>query len=363
MSSPARIGVELGARRYDVVLGHGVLTELAAQVPLPPHARHAALVTNPVVDGLYGAQVRAALTAAGLAVTTVTVPDGESAKRLDVLADCYAAFAAIPLGRDDVVVALGGGVVGDLGGFAAATWHRGVALVQVPTTLLAQVDAAIGGKTGVNLPEGKNLVGAFHQPLAVLADTATLATLPLRERRAGLGELAKYGFIDDAAVLTALERDPSAAVAGDPGLLADPIRRGIATKARIVAADEQEGGERMLLNYGHTIGHAIEALTGYTRYLHGEAVGLGMLAVARIGEELGVSEDGLAARTAALLADLGLPTDGVGLAGSEVRAVLGRDKKARAARPRFVLCRQPGQAFVTDEVPAAAIDRAVASLA
>ena len=363
MSAPARLRVDLAERGYDVVVGEGLLAGLAEHLPVPAHAERAALVTNATVDRLYGDAVRAGLAAAGLEAHTITVPDGEDAKSLSVAETGYHRLAAIPLRRDDLVVALGGGVVGDLAGFLAATWHRGVAVAQLPTTLLAQVDAAVGGKTGINLPEGKNLVGAFHQPLIVLADTQTLATLPERERRAGLGEVAKYGFIDDVAVLERLEAEPAAAVAGDPTVLTEVVRRGVAVKARIVAADEREGAERMLLNYGHTIGHAIEALTGYTRYRHGEAVALGMVAAARLGERLGVSETGLAARTVALLDALGLPTGGVRLDPGAVAEVLARDKKARGRGLRFILCATPGRAEVVEDVPAGAVEEVCASLA
>jgi 3-dehydroquinate synthase len=237
-----------------------------------------------------------------------------------------------------------------------------VAVVQVPTTLLAQVDAAIGGKTAVNLAEGKNLVGAFHQPLAVVADVSTLSTLPPRERRSGLGEVAKYGFIADPRVLELLEADPAAAVEGDPGVLTEVVRRGIAVKARIVAADEREAGERALLNYGHTFGHAIETLTGYGVYRHGEAVALGMVAAARLGERLGVTEAGLADRTVALLAPLGLPVSGLRLDPGAVRDVMARDKKARGGI-RFVVCRRPGEAILVDEPDGRVLDEVLRSLA
>jgi 3-dehydroquinate synthase len=296
-----------------------------------------------------------------LDVHPVLVPDGEEAKTLGTLEVVYHRLAGIPLHRDDVVVALGGGVVGDLAGFAAATWNRGVGLVQLPTTLLSQVDAAIGGKTGVNLPEGKNLVGAFHQPLAVIADTVTLATLPARERRAGLGEAVKYGFIADPVVLELLEREPDAAQAGDPVVLAEVVRRGVAVKAEIVAADEREGGRRALLNYGHTVGHAIEALTGYGTYRHGEAVALGMVFAARLGERLGVSQAGLAARTVELLAALGLPTRGLLLDPAVVWEVLARDKKHRGG-VRFVLCPRPGSALLVDQPDRRLVEEVLQSL-
>jgi 3-dehydroquinate synthase len=357
-----RVPVPVQGSEHEVIIGPGILDEVGALVPWPAGARVAAVVTNEVVGGLYGSRLTSSLERAGLTVHEVLVPDGEEAKTLAHLEAVHRELAAIPLNRADVVVALGGGVVGDLAGFAAATWNRGVAVVQVPTSLLAQVDAAVGGKTGVNLPEGKNLVGAFHQPIAVVSDTGTIATLPERERRAGLGEVAKYGFIADPGILDLLEARPQDAAHGDPSLLAEIVGRGIAVKARVVAADEREGGERALLNYGHTIGHAIETLAGYGTYRHGEAVGLGMLAEARLGESLGVTEAGLAERTGALLRVLGLPTSGVRLDRDAVWAVLARDKKAHHG-VRFVLCRRPGDALVVDPPPAELVDAAVASLA
>jgi 3-dehydroquinate synthase len=357
-----RIPVPVASQPYDVVVGAGLLAQLCECVPPPPHARRAALVTCAPVGTRYASGVRRALMDAGLGVELITVPDGEESKNLDVLASLYHRFAAIPLRRDDLVVALGGGVVGDLAGFAAATWNRGVALIQVPTTLLAQVDAAIGGKTAVNLPEGKNLVGAFHQPIGVVADTKTLATLPSRERRSGLGEVAKYGFIADAAVLELLEQRPDDAVAGDADLLAEIVRRGVAVKARIVAADERESGERALLNYGHTVGHAIEALAGYRTYRHGEAVSLGMVFAARLGERLGITEAGLAERTVALLQGIGLPTGGLRVDPARVWDLLARDKKARGG-VRFVLCCRPGVAMVVDQPDRRLVDEILRSLA
>ena len=356
-----RIPVALAERGYDVVVGPGLLDDLSSQLTLPPGTARAAVVTVAPVEALYGERVMAGLQAMGLEVHPIVVPDGEGAKTLETLDAVYHRLAAMPLGRSDVVVALGGGVAGDLAGFAAATWNRGVPVIQLPTTLLAQVDAAIGGKTGINLPEGKNLVGAFHQPLVVVADTASLTTLPPRERRAGLGEAVKYGFIADPAVLDLLEARPGDAVEGDIDVLTELVQRGVAVKARIVAADEREAGERALLNYGHTFGHAIEAATGYGTYRHGEAVALGMVAAARLGERLGVSEDGLADRTVALLDALELPTVGVRVDPALLWSLMTRDKKARAG-VRFVLCERPGHAVVVDEPDRRIVDAVLRTL-
>jgi 3-dehydroquinate synthase len=347
---------------YTVAIGAGLLDRLDELVKPPPHARHVAVVSSGVPYHRYAPPVATALRRLDLDVHLVELPDGEGHKTFATLEQCCRALARIPLGRDDLVVAVGGGVIGDLVGFAAAIWNRGIAVVQVPTTLLGQVDAAVGGKTAVDLPEGKNLVGAFHQPLAVVADVDTLGTLPERERRAGLGEVLKYGFIADPEVLRILEAHPSEAVAGEPELTADLVERSVSVKARVVAGDERESGERALLNYGHTVGHAIEALGGYATFLHGEAVALGMVFAARLGERLGISEPGLADRTVAALRGLGLPTGGVRLDPAEVWELLRRDKKARGG-VRFVVCSRPGHAQMVDQPDVALVDEVLATLA
>jgi 3-dehydroquinate synthase len=348
------------AEPYDVVIGRGVLGDIGAWVP-PTGARRAALVAAPTVAGSHAARVAAGLRAAGFEVHGTSVPDGEASKSLDVLGGLYDWLASIPLGRGDMVVAVGGGVITDLAGFAAATWHRGVAVVQVPTTLLAQVDAAIGGKTGVNLAAGKNLVGAFHQPVVVVVDVDVLDTLPTRELRAGLAEIIKCGFIRDAAILGLVEDDPEAALDPRGEVLVDLVRRAATVKAAVVGADSYEHGVRALLNYGHTFGHALEALTGYTRYRHGEAVGIGMRYAARVGELAGVSVAGLERRTSGVLQRLGLPTDCPPLEAAAVFAAMARDKKARNGL-RLVLCERPGHARVVDAPPRPLLEQALADV-
>lgn len=358
---PTRIPVALPGAVHDVLVGPALLQGAADVVPLPARATKVAVVTNDVVAAMHGGSLCGSLADSGLEVVPIPIPDGEEAKTLGTLESVYGRLAAARVGRDDLVVTLGGGVVTDLGGFVAATWHRGLPVVHCATTLLAQVDAAVGGKTGVNLSAGKNLVGAFYQPAAVLCDTETLRTLPAREVRNGLGEVAKYGFIADPDVLGLLERHPDAAVAGDPDVLTEVVVRGVVVKVRVVVADEREAGERALLNYGHTLGHAVEVVTGYGRYGHGEAVALGMVFAARLAERLGVAGAGLAERTVALLRPLGLPTGGLDADPEALLAAMRGDKKARGGI-RFVLCRRPGEALLVEPPDEAVVREVLATL-
>jgi 3-dehydroquinate synthase len=334
-----RIEVRLGPdRRYPVIVGRGVLEGFAAHVSLPAAARRALVVSQPpILAAGHVAPVEAALRDAGVEVTRQLVPDGEPAKAVDVLAAIWRAAAGVPLTRDDLVVAVGGGVVGDLAGFAAATYGRGIAILQVPTTLLAQVDAAIGGKTGINLPEGKNLVGAFHQPVAVVCDVTTLATLPPRILVEGFGEIIKYGLIHDHLVLERLEQATPLVRGDDLSVLEELVSRSADAKARIVGADEREAGVRAYLNFGHTYGHAVETLTGYDKVLHGEAVAIGMVVALRLGERLGHTPLELVTRGERLLAHLGLPVRGPRLDREAVWRVMARDKKAGPDGVRFVV--------------------------
>jgi len=360
-ASTFQIEVPVPGNAYRVTIGPHLLDGLPSFIEVPPGAAQGVLVTSERIHALYGQRVRDGLAALGLRVGTVFVPDGEAAKSLPTLESCWREFARLDVGREDVVVALGGGVVGDLAGFAAATWARGVPFLQLPTTLLAQVDSAIGGKTGVNLAEGKNLVGAFHQPQAVVADTSSLRTLPARERRSGLAEVVKYGFIADPPVLDLLEGHPGDAVAGEPSLTTELVRRSVAVKAAVVGEDERESGRRALLNYGHTVGHAIETLGRYEQYTHGEAVAIGMVFAARLGERLGISEAGLADRTVRILTALGLPTGVRELDREAVWEVMRRDKKARNG-VRFVLCERPGVAVLINPPDPAAVDEVLDTL-
>jgi 3-dehydroquinate synthase len=332
---PTTIPVALTDAPYPVVVGEDLLATFADHVPLPSSAGRVLVVTQaPVVAAGHVTPVVAELERAGLEVHQVEVPDGEAAKSVEVLASLWDACAAAPLTRGDLVVAVGGGVVGDLAGFVAATWNRGIAVVQVPTTLLAQVDAAIGGKTGINLAAGKNLVGAFHQPLAVVCDVATLTTLPPRIRTEGLGEVVKYGLIADPHVLDLLDDDPTATA---PGLGRQLVERSVRVKAEVVAADEREGGVRAHLNLGHTYGHAVETLTGYSEVLHGEGVAIGTVLALHLGARLGRTPDDVVARGERLLDAAGLPTRGPSLDREQVWQVMARDKKATRDGVRWVV--------------------------
>ena len=337
-AAPTTIEVALTEAPYPVVVGEGMLAELTDLLPIPDGAGRALVVTQDPIDAAGHVEpVEVALAAGGLDVRRHTVPDGEAAKSVEVLAQLWDTCAQLPLGRGDLIVAVGGGVVGDLAGFVAATWNRGVAVWQVPTTLLAQVDAAIGGKTGINLAAGKNLVGAFHQPRGVLCDLDTLATLPPRIRTEGFGEVVKYGLIADPVILERLEAEPSLAKGSDPAAWRELVERSVAVKARVVAADEREGGIRAHLNLGHTYGHVVEALTGYAEVLHGEGVAIGTVVALHLGARLGRTPAELVARGEAAIDALGLPTRGPRLDRDDVWRTIARDKKVVRDRVRFVV--------------------------
>ena len=352
-----RIEVALGARSYVVEIGAGLLDspKLAAQVP----GAQAFVISDANVAPLYLERVRKSL--AGKRVDTLVIPAGEREKSLARFGEAMHALAAAGASRDVTVLALGGGVVGDLAGFAAACWMRGVRFVQLPTTLLAMVDSSVGGKTAVDLEAGKNLVGAFHQPAAVFADVATLATLPSRELRAGLAEVVKAAAIADADFFEWLEAHAEGLGSGDEAQLEHAIACSVAYKAGVVARDETERGERMLLNLGHTFGHAIESAQGYGGLLHGEAVAVGMVLAAQLSAALGRAPLADARRLQTLLARLGLPTEiPAGLAPAELLQRMRLDKKALGGVPRLVLWRGLGQAEVVSDVPEAALLDALA---
>lgn len=336
--------------RYPVVVAPGALAELPARLHAADIRGALWLVSDTNVQRHYGRALEEALRAAGFVVQSHAVPGVEASKDLATLAQLYDWLIGGGIERRDCVLALGGGVVGDLAGFAAASVLRGVAVVQLPTTLQAMVDAAVGGKTGVNHPLGKNLIGAFHQPRLVLGDTNTLATLPQRELRAGWAEVVKHGVIRDAGLFALLEQFVAA---GQPDVqLGDVIRRGVAVKVRVVSNDEREDGERIILNYGHTLGHALESVAGYGALLHGEAVAIGMHAAARIAQRLGLFSAEDVERQRRLLAGFGLPIDfPKGISSDALLAVALRDKKVQARRVRWVLPTTIGSVVVRDDVP------------
>ena len=340
--------VELGARSYPIRIGTGLLDARALWRGAIT-GKHVLIVSNEVVAPLYLERVRAQLD--DVALSTLVLPDGEAHKTLASAARVFDALATLKASRDACIVALGGGVIGDLAGFAAACWMRGIGFVQMPTTLLAMVDSSVGGKTAVDLPAGKNLVGAFHQPRAVVIDTATLATLPERELRAGLAEVIKYGALGDAEFFGWLERHATQLLARDPAVLAEAIAHCCAQKAGIVARDETEQGERALLNFGHTFGHALETVAGYGTLLHGEGVAIGMCLAAELSARLGRAPAQDGERLRRLLAQCGLPTAMPGgLRGDQVLATMKLDKKNLSGRLRLILWRGIGQAEIVEGI-------------
>ena len=350
--------VELGSCSYPILIGGGLLGERAI-FDQQVRARDVLVVSNTVVAPLYLQALATSLQPRRVVATIL--PDGESHKTLANIARLLDVLVANRLGRDCAVVALGGGVVGDMAGFAAATYQRGVDFVQVPTTLLAQVDSSVGGKTGVNHPGGKNLIGAFHQPVAVVADTRTLATLPARELRAGLAEVIKYGLICDAEFFSWLEAHIEALLAGDAMALTRVIRRSCEIKAEIVGRDEREHGDRALLNLGHTFGHAVESATGYREWLHGEAIGAGLVMAAGMSRESGhLSAEDLE-RVTRLVARAGLPTHVSNVKPDTALEHMRIDKKVQAGRIRLVLLRGIGSAFVTADYREPALQRTLAT--
>lgn len=341
--------VELGERSYPILIGQGLLNDPAV-VGRHIRARQVLIVSNETVGPLYAAGLRAAL--AGRAIRTLLLPDGEAYKTLASFEAILTTLLEARYERSCAVVALGGGVVGDLAGFAAACYQRGVDFVQIPTTLLAQVDSSVGGKTAVNHPLGKNMVGAFHQPRAVLADLNTLNSLPMRELRAGVAEIIKYGLLDDLAFFVWLEAHIERVLALDTAALTYAIERSCRNKARIVGLDEREAGLRALLNLGHTFGHAIEHAMGYGEWLHGEAVGAGMCMAARMSERLGLMSAADRARAVALIARAGLPTAPLPrLASAELLNAMRIDKKNKDGRIRLVLMKGLGEALLVDDYP------------
>jgi 3-dehydroquinate synthase len=347
-SARERIDIALGERSYPIIIGSNLIED-AALLDAHVRARTVLIVSNATVAPLYAEALKRSL--GSRRVHEVILPDGEEHKTLATVSCIFDAAIAGRLNRDAAMIALGGGVVGDMTGFAAACYQRGIDYIQVPTTLLAQVDSSVGGKTGVNHPQGKNMIGAFHQPRCVIADIATLRTLPDREYRAGLAEVVKYGFIYDAAFLDWLEREADALAARHEPAIVQAVRRSCEIKAEVVAADERESGLRAILNLGHTFGHAIEAAAGYGSWLHGEAVAAGMAVAADMSARLGWISQADRDRAVRLITRFGLPTEPPRIGAAKARELMGMDKKVLDGRVRLVLLRALGRADVVGDYP------------
>jgi 3-dehydroquinate synthase len=357
------IAVNLGPSTYEIVVERDVLATVGPRLRALGVGARAAVVSAPAILRLHGKRVAESLEAAGVAVATVEVPDGEAAKTLAVAAHCWNALLEAGLDRTSTVLALGGGAVGDLAGFVAATYMRGVNFIPLPTTVLAQVDAAIGGKTAIDHPRAKNLVGAFHQPRLVLVDPRTVTTLPDRQFRSGLAEIVKHGIVLDARYFDDVEGSVEPLLARDLPTLERIIGGSCRLKASVVERDAREADLRQVLNYGHTIGHALEAATGYTRFTHGEAVALGIVAEARLARRLGLAGPETVERQERLLARVGLPTTAPALDTEAVLAAVSHDKKARDGRVPFVLAPAIGQFRLVSDVGVADVRAVIASLA
>ena len=353
MTEPKQtIRVALAERSYPIEIGTGTLAEAGRFLAELGGADHAVLITDEHVEPLHAAAVAKSLSQAGTAVNLAVVEPGEPAKCVVAADALWHKLLELGADRQTVVVALGGGVIGDLAGFVAATFARGIRLLQIPTTLLAQVDSSVGGKVGINLPGAKNMVGAFWQPLGVLIDTAVLATLPRREYVSGLAEVVKYGVILDAEFFSYLESHAAQIAAREPEALRHVVARCCRLKADVVEADERElTGARAVLNYGHTFCHAFETVTGYGTLLHGEAVSIGMVCAARLAERLGRIDAQFVRRQRELLVALGLPVATPDVAIEELLGVMARDKKSQQGRLRFVLPRCLGEVELVDDVP------------
>ena len=348
------LSVRLAERSYPIHIGAGLCTQ-ARLIPEKLLQGKAVVITNETVAPLYLEAVLGGLRAGGAECIPIVLPDGEAYKSWETLNKIFDALLSHRCERKTPLIALGGGVIGDLTGFAAASYQRGVPFIQIPTTLLAQVDSAVGGKTAINHPLGKNMVGAFYQPQVVIADMDTLRTLPPRELAAGLAEVIKYGFIRDLEFLDWLEKNIDRLNALEPEALAFAVERSCQNKAEVVANDERETGERALLNFGHTFGHAIEAGMGYGSWLHGEAVAAGMVMAARFSEKLGLIGKADVQRVVDILARANLPIVAPDLGADRYLDLMGHDKKVEGGIIKFILLRKPGDAFICNQYDSAAL--------
>ncbi|MCL4124960.1 UNVERIFIED_CONTAM: hypothetical protein GTU68_060976 [Idotea baltica] len=354
---PETVHVALGARSYDVEIGPDLINDAGARIAPFLHRPKVAVISDETVAGLHLERLRSGLASQGIEMTVLALPPGEATKGWPQFSRTVEWLLDQKVERNDVVVAFGGGVIGDLAGFAAAVLRRGVRFVQIPTSLLAQVDSSVGGKTGINAPQGKNLIGAFHQPVHVLADTAILGSLTARDFLAGYGEVVKYGLLGDAAFFDWLEENGPALAAGDMAARVEAVRRSVQMKADIVARDETEQGDRALLNLGHTFCHALEAATGYSqRLMHGEGVAIGCALAFELSARMGLCSQECPSRVRAHLRDMGMKTDLSDIEGALPSAerlldLMGQDKKVVDGKLRFILARGIGDAFVTSDVP------------
>ncbi len=355
------VKVGLGDRSYEVRIGPGLIRDAGRIVAEAARGRRVLIVTDRHVGPKYGHALAASLRDAGMEGAAVEIPPGEGAKSLKIASFLYDQCLETNLDRRSAIVALGGGVVGDVAGFVAATFMRGIDYIQIPTTLLAQVDSSVGGKTAIDHPKAKNAIGALHQPRAVVADVRTLASLPDRELKAGIAEVVKYGVIADAGFFAFIESNMAALLGRVERVLIEAIARSCEIKAAVVEADERESGPREALNFGHTFGHAVETATGYGKYLHGEAVAIGMAMAGRLAAELGMWSAGDAARLEKLVEAAGLPLRASGADAAAVREAMFRDKKARNGRLRLVLPVGMGKVRTFDDVPEEAVGRVIAA--
>ncbi len=350
------IDVDLGARSYPIVIGHGIMAD-AGLIARHLKGKRVVIVSNETVAPLYLQPIERELRQAGKEVLVITLPDGEQYKTWETLNRIFDEMLGARCDRTTTIIALGGGVVGDVAGFAAATYQRGIPYIQIPTTLLSQVDSSVGGKTAINHPLGKNMIGAFYQPRLVLADIATLQSLPERELSAGLAEVIKYGAIMDAAFFAWLEENMDRLVALEPDVLGHAVEVSCRCKADIVAADERESGRRALLNFGHTFGHAIEAGLGFGNWLHGEAVGAGMLLAAKLSVRQGDIGEQDMRRLEHLLSRAGLPTRAPALGAQRYLELMGYDKKVHDGKLRLVLLKSIGEAYLSSDFSEDALSR------
>ncbi|MCH9809047.1 MAG: 3-dehydroquinate synthase [Alphaproteobacteria bacterium] len=367
-SSPRNVKIDLPGREYEILIARGLLSNAGRLVATHLGKGRCGIVTDENVAGFHLPELEAALKAEGRHKGSIVLPAGETTKCFAQLEKLSEGLLEMGLERGDFVVAFGGGVIGDLAGFAASILRRGIRLVQIPTSLLAQVDSSVGGKTGINTPQGKNLIGTFHQPNLVIADIDVLKTLPEREMRAGYAEVAKYGLLGDAGFFSWLEQNWPAVFAHDTAALSKVIETSVRAKAKVVIADEMEAGVRGLLNLGHTFGHALEASTGFSsRLLHGEGVAIGMALAFQFSQRTGLCPPGTAQRVEHHLAQTGLPTkitdiDGPPLNADELVRHMGQDKKVRDGRMTFVLARDIGEAFLTQDVDVEAVRKMLAEM-